>query len=59
MGDRSTVTEQRSGATGLHRFGDTGSRGFDFPQEYAKARDVGCAGEDEADEDVAGRERFG
>ena len=33
-------------------FGDIGSRGFDFPPEYAKA-DVGCAGEDEADEDVA------
>ena len=29
-------------------FGDIGSRGFDFPPEYAKA-DVGCAGEDEAD----------
>ena len=33
-------------------FGDIGSRGFDFPPEYAKA-DVGWAGEEEADEDVA------
>ena len=33
-------------------FGDIGSRGFDFPPEYAKA-DVGWAGEEEADEEVA------